>query len=103
TIELVQIKLGQDLLTEGREQRHCVFTRLGACVDQKTTIWSLKWTHPDGKLFSSRLTLEVRNNELIEARGHCNAMPTNSENKLLQHLSKMQQWSFSPELNYYRM
>ena len=70
---IMQILTEKELLAEGRELKHCVYSYAGACMANKCTIWSLK-VHNERKQ-----TIEVREGQVTQIRGAYNSMPSNSE------------------------
>jgi len=77
-----QIKTGKELAEEGNRQHHCVSSYGRDCHSGACSIWSL--TYRDQYNSPSRaLTIEVRGNAIVQARGYANRMPKGDESKVL--------------------
>jgi hypothetical protein len=64
----------QELMEEGREQKHCVFGYGANCVNGSCSIWSLRVRAGNDVRFRRLLTIEVNNGRraVVQVRGRCN-------------------------------
>lgn len=74
------------LLDEGRAMKHCVGSYASSCARGNSSIWTLEVELPVGQY--RVLTIEVQNRSrlIVQARGKCNALPTE------KHLSLLRRW-----------
>jgi PcfJ-like protein len=72
------------LIAEGRKLRHCVASYQRSCVRGDSSIWTLELETLAG--VEKLLTIEVipRTQQIIQARGHCNRLPAQTELAVLQ-------------------
>jgi hypothetical protein len=69
--EIHEILSKKELVSEGRQMRHCVSSYVGSCVAGRCSIWSLTKQTYAGK--ERVATIEVRNRQVAQARGYMNA------------------------------
>lgn len=64
----------QELLEEGREQKHCVFSYGAQCLNGACSIWSLRVRSAHNPRWQRLLTIEVNNarRAIVQVRGKCN-------------------------------
>ena len=80
TWALREILDSHELLEEGKQMRHCVYTYTGSCAKGRSVILSLRC---DGK---RALTIEYlpEQKRFGDVRGHCNRMPSKVETNILK-------------------
>jgi hypothetical protein len=71
------------LMIEGRVMEHCVYTYLKACLDRRSTIWTLAYTE-GSSVVNKTLTIEVRGNEIVQIRGKVNRLATDIEREIIK-------------------
>lgn len=76
---VVNPKSIQDLKDEGEQLSHCVGSYIDRIIDGKTNILFMRKVEN-----KSLITLEVRNNTIIQAKGYGNRMPTKEEEELIR-------------------
>lgn len=64
--KIEQLKTSKDLLRDGKEQHHCVFSYKRKCIEGIVSIWSLSI---NGK---KKVTIELKDNNIIQSRGFAN-------------------------------
>ena len=74
--KFTQILNGEELHTEGSLLRHCVLTYLNSCMTGKSFIWSMS---TEGYDEINNLTIEVKNNEIVQMLGLRNREPKRVE------------------------
>jgi hypothetical protein len=64
----------RELMEEGREQRHCVFSYGANCLNGSCSIWSLRVRSRSDARFRRLFTIEVNNarRAIVQVRGRCN-------------------------------
>ena len=80
-----QIKTGKELAEEGNKQHHCVSSYGHYCVKGECFIWSL--TREENGLKERALTIEQRDEVIVQARGYSNRLPRAEE------LSVLREWA----------
>jgi hypothetical protein len=70
------------LMMEGRVMGHCVFSYLNACLEQRSSIWTLAYTE-GSSVVNKTLTIEVRETKIEQIRGKVNRFPSDFEKKLI--------------------
>lgn len=70
---VVQITTGIGLMEEGTAMRHCVVSYCRTCKEGFSSIWSLR------KDNEKLITLEIRRNNICQAKGKYNRRPTDKE------------------------
>lgn len=91
--QTVELLTSAELVDEGRAMQHCVATYVRSCVNQNSTIWSLRRIR-NGR--SQRvLTVEIspRRRRIVQAKGRNNAPPKP------KHLEVLKQWAAQASLN----
>ena len=80
---IVQLKNSWDLFEEGQILKHCVASYTHLCRKGSVSIWSLRvW---EDQLFKPLVTIELNpQNQIVQARGKYNAMPSDLEHKIIQ-------------------
>lgn len=75
-----EILFAKDLVAEGRELHHCVYSYAGGVERGQCSIWSLR------RNGERAITVEVHNasQRIVQARGSCNRSPTPSEMGIVQ-------------------
>lgn len=77
---IIYPKTTDDIKQEGIDLNHCVASYIESCVEGKTKILFLRKTK---ELDRSLITVEIKNNELIQASGEYNRTLTDSEKSFL--------------------
>jgi hypothetical protein len=72
-----QIKTSKELLEEGKEQHHCVFSYKPHCISGRCSIWSLSLNE------KKKVTIEVVNNNIVQARGFANRSTKSEEDFII--------------------
>ncbi len=64
----------RELMEEGREQKHCVFSYGANCINGTCSIWSLRVRAGNDLRFRRLFTVEVNNarRAIVQVRGRCN-------------------------------
>ena len=71
------------LMVEGRVMSHCVYTYLQACLERRSSIWTLAYTE-GSSVVNKTLTIEVRDNAIVQIRGQVNRMATKLEMRIIR-------------------
>ena len=71
------------LMVEGRVMSHCVYTYLQACLERRSSIWTLAYTE-GSSVVNKTLTIQVTNNEIVQIRGKVNRFATDLEMGIIQ-------------------
>ena len=71
------------LMVEGRVMSHCVYTYLQACLERRSSIWTLAYTE-GSSVINKTLTIEVRDNAIVQIRGKVNRFATDLEMGIIQ-------------------
>jgi len=66
-----------ELLAEGRALRHCVASYARACALGNCSIWSMELHSFEG--IEKRVTLELRDRQVVQCRGRCNRLANGEE------------------------
>jgi hypothetical protein len=74
---MTEILSSKELHKEGQHMKHCVISYGGSIASGYCSIWSLKHNG------ERAITVEVRKNQIVQARGVCNRQPNNDEYKIL--------------------
>ena len=74
----------QELVSEGRQMRHCVATYAQSCHSGVSSIWTMDLETADGT--QKLLTIEIHNesNEIRQIRGIRNRFPTEKEKEIIK-------------------
>jgi hypothetical protein len=108
--DIIELKNNRDLLLEGRKQRHCVYDYVESCIDDESSIFSMRVSAAvfNGEFDqymrpvfcklheSSRITIEV-NRELMQieqCRGHLNRSPNDDEKTVIKMWAREQGFRF---------
>lgn len=81
--EITQIRKAIDLYNEGKELHHCVYTYKVHCLKRQCYIFSLKLIKEDEEK-TPLITIEMRGNKVVQAKGKYNRQPNDTERKLIQ-------------------
>jgi hypothetical protein len=74
---IIQLKSKEDLFTEGKEMKNCVFGYLRSCITGYCSIWSLR---EEREGITKRLaTIELQNSTIVQVRKKTNILPGNLE------------------------
>jgi hypothetical protein len=81
-----ELQSSTELWHEGLAMEHCVASYAGYVASGYCSIWSVRVSDRTKPKAERALTLEVRNatREIVQARGHCNRLPTPQERRVLQ-------------------
>ncbi len=80
---------GLELLEEGRQLNHCVYSYTGSCQRGSCRIYSLR----EKRFSSSILTIEVRGYSIVQIRGKNNRMMDSTERSIIE------EWAFKAGYN----
>lgn len=80
--KFTQIKSAKVLQKEGNAMRHCVLGYKNDCIAGNCSIWSLTFNG------NNKLTIEVRNREIKQARGLANRLPRPNEVTVVRRWAK---------------
>lgn len=100
--QIVEITETLALAEEGREMRHCVRTYQDACIQGRTSIWSLRLNLSDNPQMRRLFTIEVNNHRraIVQVRAKCNqtlsALRGNRRMMLARDVLKT--WAYSQRL-----
>lgn len=75
--EIKQITSSKELLAEGKEQHHCVFSYKQSCISGRCSIWSLT---VNGK---RKVTIEVVDRKIVQAKGFANRVTRSDEDFII--------------------
>lgn len=81
-----ELKTGRMLYSEGMELEHCVYHYAPRCELGYTHIWSLK-KRIDNE-FRPRITIEIQNKRIVQARGKRNRKPYKNELDVIEKWAK---------------
>jgi hypothetical protein len=81
TFIIHQLLQWHEFQMESKELRHCVISYYRACAAGSSFIFSLK--EQQGELFESRVTIEIRDGYIVQARGKCNRNINAQEKSIL--------------------
>jgi len=79
---ITQLKTNKELIIEGSYLRHCVASYCDKCINGNTFIFSLRKRNK--KSIERLVTLEVNNDEIIQARGYSNRDCNDIENEIIK-------------------
>lgn len=88
-----QIKTGKELAEEGNRQHHCVSSYGAQCASGQCSIWSSTVRDIVGTVYRA-LTIEVRGNDIAQARGYANRLPKAEE------ISVLKEWAAKSGFRY---
>ena len=102
--KIIQLTSRNELVEEGKVMSHCVGSYVSSCVSGQCSIFSLRKIETEkinqrtGKMEAEYplVTIEVRNNQIVQARGKFNAKPTEGANNI------MQRWAHDEKLTISR-
>lgn len=87
TYAIVQLLTADELVSESRAMRHCVWTYASKCIAGNASIWSLR-RHTSGDTVRL-LTIELdRHHRAVQVRGSANRVALADERKILERWSK---------------
>ena len=81
---ITELCSSDQLVDEGRTMRHCVATYAAACVQRRSSIWSLRVETRDGQKRVMTVEIEPGSRRVMQARGRHNASPGDAERAILQ-------------------
>ncbi len=90
-----EMTTGEDLYLESQALGHCVFSYVKWCKNGSCSIYSMQEIIDNG--FSSCLTIEVENNEIVQASGEYNRTINNLEADALKRWSACMNFLFEPD------
>jgi hypothetical protein len=74
--EITQLTKTKELIAEGNKMHHCVASYASSCIKKWCSIFSFRITnHNQGKFADPEVTLEIRNNTIVQAKGRYNKNP----------------------------
>ena len=76
-------------MMEGRVMGHCVFTYLNACLEHRSSIWTLVYTE-GSSVVNKTLTIEVRGTNIEQIRGKVNRFPTDLEKMIIRQWAQIE-------------
>ena len=85
-----QIIDSETLYYEGKDNHHCVYAYLKECINMHVQIWKLSQ-----KNSKTRITIEVRNNTIIQARGKCNMRDYYIDDNVLPIFAKQENFKIN--------
>lgn len=91
--KIQQVITSKELLTEGSEMHHCVYSYKNSCISGNCSIWSLRTLDSFGG-FKRKVTLEIRNRRIVQARGFANRQIRNDERSVIK------QWAFNNNIDF---
>jgi len=77
-----EITNGKELFSESEKMKHCVFSYIECCARGYTSIWSLK--KKVNSTYSPHITIEVRNNNVIQIAGKRNRQINHMELEVIE-------------------
>ena len=80
-------------MMEGRVMGHCVFTYLNACLEHRSSIWTLVYTE-GSSVVNKTLTIEVRGKNIEQIRGKVNRFPTDFEKMIIRQWAEIEGLGF---------
>ena len=92
---ITELTSSVDLFEEGQTMRHCVGSYAWECFQGQSSIWSLRSLNGASKNVLVTIQLDARN-RIVQAKGHCNRLPTVSEMALIRR------WAEEQGLTVYR-
>jgi hypothetical protein len=90
--EIIQLNNLLAVFEEGKAMNHCVANYIYDCYRGYTSIWSLRQVK-DNKV-KRLLTIELKGNNIIQAKGNCNRPPDSFENRIIRN------WAHKENLSY---
>jgi hypothetical protein len=93
TFEISQIRKEIDLYKEGQNLSHCVYTYKGSCYNGRCYIFSLRILENEEQK-KPLITLELRNKQVVQARGKFNRVPNETEAHVIQLWAKEMGFSY---------
>lgn len=91
---IFQLTRSNELFEEGNDLRHCVYSYKYQCRKGKSFIYSMRQIL-DEKQEKRLITIEVVNNEIVQAKGHRNRHPTQEEKDIIRLWAHEQMILFS--------
>ncbi|HNQ20130.1 MAG TPA: PcfJ domain-containing protein [Bacteroidales bacterium] len=85
--KIVVPKTPNDLIIEGAKQHHCVASYIDDVCEEKTTILFVRYTDEE-KSEESAVTLELKNNKIMQARRVNNNDPLTEEKEFIEKFCK---------------
>lgn len=86
--KIVELVNTIQLNEEGAKMKHCVATYANKCFQGQTSIWSLRKESKGGKNMKRLLTVQVTEMRIVQVRGICNRMATESEKSFLREWAR---------------
>jgi hypothetical protein len=80
--KFTQIKSAKVLQQEGNAMRHCVLTYKRGCINKECSIWSVTFDE------QRKLTLELRNHQIVQVRGLANRLARPDEEAVIKRWAK---------------
>ena len=81
-----EITNGKELFSESEKMKHCVFSYIESCAHGYTSIWSMK--KEINSTYSPYITLEVKNNKVIQIAGKRNRQIIHMELEVIKKWAK---------------
>lgn len=88
-----EITNGKELYQESDEMKHCVFSYIESCYHNYCAIWSMK--KEVNTSFKHHLTIEVRNNNIVQIAGKRNQKPTKKDENIIREWIKETEFTLS--------
>lgn len=85
TYRIIQLKESRELHLEGVLLRHCVGTYTQQCISGECFIFSLSSINHQGSKIQKipLITIQVKSNEIVQARGKYNRLPSKTEKEVI--------------------
>lgn len=91
--EISQIRKEIDLYEEGQHLSHCVYTYKGSCYNGRCYIFSLRKLE-DEEQKKPLITIELRNKQVVQAKGKFNRLPDETETQIIRLWAKEMGFSY---------
>lgn len=88
-----EIRTGKKLFEESNDMKHCAFSYVNSCINGFTSIWSMK--KEINNIYKNYLTIEVKDNEIVQVRGKLNKDPSKNDLKIIEIWAKEDGYSFT--------
>jgi hypothetical protein len=85
TYSIIPPKSSEDLIEEGIRLNHCVASYIEGVANKETAILFLR---KNSDLKSSLITMEIKNNKIVQAKGKNNSNPQPEEKKFIDEYKK---------------
>lgn len=72
TWRIEEITTEKGLMEEGKVMKHCAYSYTHACMEGKLSIWSAKTFNESNQTWKCDTTIEIKGQEVTQARGKCN-------------------------------